>query len=136
MTPDEAENAMVEEFLTQWGATSLVLLRNQDDDPPEEKVAWVRISVDHNDADQAAIGGEPGNQFFRRYGFIFVQCFVPTGTATQQLNALAYQAQLVFEGKEIEGIWFRNCRIVDVPLVEKKWAQKNFIGEFIYDDIH
>lgn len=137
MSPDAAEAAILTTFLTAWGSTTPVALENQEDSPPADNSYWVRVSVQHNDGEQAALGGEVGNQFFRRFGLIFVQVFGPKGKGKQVLNQHSYTALKVFEGQSISGIRFYNCRITGVPIPSReKWAQQNVVAEFQYDDIH
>jgi len=135
MSPDAAENTILQAFLTAWGSTSLVALENQEDTPPADGSPWVRISVQHNDGEQASLGGDSGNRFFRASGFVFVQVFVLKGTGKKVLNQNSYTALKVFDSN-IGGIWFRNGRVVSVPIPkEEKWAQQNVVVEFLYDDI-
>lgn len=135
-SPLEAENAMVNAFLILSSLPdSRIALDNQKFDPPDDDEAWARITIQHNDGEQAALGPPP-NQFFRRFGLVIIQIFVRAGTATEHLNELCYEALKIYEGQDLDGIWFRNGRITYVPPQEEKWYQRNVIVEFQYDDVH
>lgn len=136
-SPKTMRNAIYEAFLTGWGSATAVLIEDQEGVPPVANDPWVRISVQHNDGEQAALGGEAGNQFFRRFGVVFVQVFVPRGKGTNDLDDYSYTALKVFEGQAVLGAFFRNCRITSLPPDrDSKWAQANVVAEFQYDDIH
>lgn len=136
MSPKEARNAMVQAFIDGSSLPdSLIALDNQKFDPPEDQTSWARIAIQHNDGEQAALGAPP-NQYFRRFGFVAIQHFVRIDDATNNLDDLCYESLQIFEGQHIQTIWFRNGRIVYVPVQEEKWYQQNVLVEFIYDDIH
>lgn len=137
MTPKEARNAVYSTFLTQWAGATPVLLENQDDEPPGADEAWVRLTFQHNDGDYAALGGDQTQvQFFRRFGVLIGQVFVPKGGGTSDLDELCYTALKIFDDS-IQGIFFTSPRVLAVPIrADEKWMQRNIIVEFQYDDNH
>ena len=136
MTPKAARNYMQQAFITAWASQTEIALDNQDFDPGDSASPWVRLSIQFNDGEQASIGGGEGNQLFRTYGFVFVQVFTRRGTATDANDTLADTALKIFQGKDINGIWFKNGRINSVPQGKEKWYQQNVVIEFSFDDIH
>ena len=136
MTKSEARNAMQKAFIAAWASATPIALDNQNLKLSSSVTKWVRLSIQFNDGEQAAIGGETGNKLFRYYGFVFVQVFTRLGTATDDNDELAEDALKVFEGKEIESIWFRNGRVNTIGESEEKWYQQNVVIEFTFDDIH
>jgi len=128
----EAKNEMMSTFVAEWSATTIAL-PNQEFKPPEDGTGWVRFNVAFNDGDLASLGAE-GNRRFREFGLVTIQVFTVAGTATDENDTYCQAALNLFDGKNIEGIWFRNGRAVTVG-PKNNWYQQNVILEFQYDDI-
>lgn len=99
--------------------------------PPQDK-PWFRVVVRHTDSDQSSLG-EANNRRFNRVGLVSVQVFTPAGarglTLADQLGKMAVDA---FEGKEADGVWFRNVRLQEIG-PDGPWFQYNVTASFTYD---
>lgn len=95
---------------------------------------WFRVTVRHTNGEQTTLQ-EPGSRRFSREGLVTVQIFVPAGarglTLADRLGKMATDA---FEGRQADGVWFRNVRLNEVGNDEKgAWYQANVIAEFYYE---
>lgn len=99
--------------------------------PPQDR-AWFRIVVRHTNGEQTTLQ-EPGSRRFSREGLVTVQIFTPAGarglTLVDRLGTMATNA---FEGRQADGVWFRNVRLNEVGNTDA-WFQTNVIAEFYYE---
>lgn len=113
-------------------------------DPPDGDVDWVRVSVEHEDGNQASLAGDTGVKRWGRNGFIFAQCFArqaPVDAAPGDLigvdKAMQYACAVrdAFQGRASDsGVWFRNCNAREVGQ-DKSWFQANTSITFDYDEV-
>lgn len=105
-------------------------------DPPSLEFPYARVSIRHLGGGQSSLGGV-GNRRFNRYGFVFVQVYVPLGIRNHLTIALGLGkiAKDAFEGRSSPGgIWFRSCRVNELGSMDG-WFQVNAVAEFTYDEV-
>lgn len=144
-----AKDEMFALFNTAWAAGSGAIVGgvapeirwplDEKPDPTDFSLYWARVSTQLVVADQAALGnGEDGGKIlYASAGLIFVQCFGPVGDKQVgvRLPALAELAKNSFRGKKTaSGVWFRNCRTLEVGAADK-WQQIKAIAEFQFQEI-
>lgn len=138
MIPSNAKKEMTKGFISYWEAYNWASLGLSS--PPDYALAnkkfvkpsnlsWVRLDIKHATGGNAAIG----NKLFERKGFLYIQVFTIIETGTLLNDQICDAALNTFEGKDIQGIWFRNSTIREVG-PEDKYYQSNVIHEFIYDE--
>lgn len=97
LTYANIEDTVTACFLQEWGATTPVILKNQQAVTiTEETKAWVRFSVLQTASRQDSLGIS-GNRRFLRMGRIYVQVFVRSGTITSKLNELSNKVIEIYE---------------------------------------
>lgn len=135
MTPEEARNAILTRYLTEFNGQFEIALDNQPFTPPEtgEGVKWARVSVKFNGGTQSSLG-RSGNRKFEKYGLLFIQVFTPIGHATNDNDDLAEDSLNLFEGERLGDLWFSNGRIVTIG-EDGEWYQQNVVLELTFDAI-
>ena len=98
----------------------------------ETDKAWARIIVRHTSGGQRTLGEDKCRRFERR-GLVSVQLFAPVAqrglTLAHRLGKVASDA---FEGKEADGVWFRDVVLREVG-PDAHWYQVNVTAEFVYE---
>jgi hypothetical protein len=129
----DAAEAIYQQFVPSWGATTELVLDNEKFDPPDE-TEWVRLSIRHTASTQETLG-PPGERKFLRTGSAFVQVFTPVGTGTKLTRQLAEQARNTFEGLQLTGT---DIRFLDVIVREigpdGTWYQTTVEAVFEYNE--
>lgn len=133
-TLQAAREAMYQQFVTAWGATTPYTFDNEIFDPPEG-VSWIRLSVRHTRSNQETLGGL-GARKFRRGGACIVQVFAPQGQGVRAADILAQQARAIFEGITLVtgSLWFTDVIVQEVGESEG-WYQINVEALFDYDEV-
>lgn len=133
MTPQEARNAIVTRYLTEFSGQFDIALDNQPFAPPEtgENVKWVRVSVKFTGGQQHTLG-RATNRKFHKSGILFIQVFTPLGHATNDNDELAEDSLNQFEGVSLGDIWFYNGRIETIG-PDGEWYQQNVTSEFTFE---
>lgn len=135
MTPKEARNAILVQYLTTYSGVIPIALDNQPFTPPEtgDGVKWVRVSIQFVDGRQASLG-RANNRRFDKRGILFVQVFTPTGYATNDNDELAEASLNLFEGVNLNGLWFDQGRIETIGS-DDEWYQQNVVINFTFSAI-
>ena len=132
-TLSEAREAIYDQFLSGWGATTEVTRDNIDFDP-NALSEWVRISVRHTASTQETLNS-PGLRRFARFGSAFIQIYTEGDIGTQRTDELATIARNLFEGLSLSGT---TVRFLDVVFretgAEGKWFQSIVEATFEYDE--
>lgn len=108
MTPDAIIQAIHTYFHANWAATP-VAYDNLAFTPPADG-KWVRCSVLPGKKFSREIG--PGG-ISRRVGVVKVQVFTPAGCGVQVGFALGAQVEALFEGQDVDGVFFASGDDVD-----------------------
>lgn len=133
LTIPAARVAIQSAFFTAWGSTTPIAWDNDNFDPTQINVPWVRLSIIFNGGSLASIGG-PGTRLFRAFGLVFVQVFTLSQSTAALNDALAQTAKDVFKGVQLPGgLWFRDTGLETVG-PDGKWYQQNVSAEFQYDE--
>jgi len=107
------------------------------EETPDGDIAWLRISVRHNESVQAAMGGSTSRRF-RRYGLVIVEIRTPMADndGLTQNDNIANVMRDTFEGATAAdgAIWFRNARVREIG-VDGAWFQTNVLADFMYDEV-
>ncbi len=136
MTPEEAETAITTTFASEWISSYLVAYDNNDGfakPEPTGTAAWLRLAVIYASGTQNTLGGV-GNRLFRKFGSVVVQVFTVAGTGTLLNQQLASQALNIFEGRQIDSLWFLNGAIETIG-TDGVWYQQNVNLEIQFDQI-
>lgn len=107
-----------------------------DPDPTErddEKVGWVRNSIRIPASEQASIGAVKNR--WRRFGIVIVQVFVPMNTGDARALQIVDLFVEKFEGKDIDGITFREATPSKVVPSDGPWYQVNTSCSFFVDEL-
>ncbi|RKZ20191.1 hypothetical protein DRQ50_00095 [bacterium] len=136
----QARDEILGTFQTAWLADSVsqllpVLYSDVSQEPPDAG-AWARVTINHTASRQATLSGETGARRYRRFGFVTVQLFTPTGeglTLGDELTTIAVRA---FEGVTTAPgrVIFRNVRPIEVGQ-GGSWFQTNVLADFEYDEV-
>lgn len=135
MTPSEARNAIMKEYLNQFSGQFPIALDNQPFTPPDPAsgVRWTRLSVQFTDGTQDTLG-RPANRKFVKEGLLFIQVFTPQFHATNVNDDLAENSLNVFEGVKLGDLWFNDGRIETVGS-DGEWYQQNVVLDFTFEAI-
>lgn len=140
-----ARDAIIDHFKAAWDAMDLevgesipeVIYDDAENEIPDGRDSWVRVSVRHAAGAQATLGGVGGRRF-RKTGDVTVYVFTPVGGGLTRNDALAKVAVDAFEGESTGGaggaIVFRNVRSQEIGR-DGAWFQTNVIADFEYDGI-
>lgn len=121
-------------FSQEWTSTGLKLFyQNVEDDRDTTRDAFASIDIVHGVGFQATLGGV-GRRSFRRSGVVTIRIYTQAGKGLQESRELAKVAVDAFEGRSIEGIWFRNVRMIEIGR-EGSFFQTNVLAEFEYDEV-
>lgn len=134
--PQQARDEILATFQEAWASTGVpVLYADRAQDVPDDG-AWARISVQHQDGNQATLSGAVGQRRFRHTGTVFVQVFTPFDDGMVQNDELVMIAKDAFEGTVTSpgGVIFRRVRINEVGQ-DGQWFQTNVLASFEYDQI-
>lgn len=133
-TLDEAVQAILNLFVTNWGTTTPYQIENENFKPPSTG-SWVRVWLRHGPSAQVTLG-QVGNRKFERDGSVLVNVFTNVGAGRGAGDALAKQVRAIFEGKRITDT---TIRFFQVPIQEAapdgKWYQTNVIADFRYTEV-
>ena len=135
-TLNQATERIYQTFQTDWGTTSVFTFDNEEFDPPEAGVDWVRLAVRHFDSNQETLGGV-GNRKFLREGRIFVQCFTALDKGRAAADNLATIARNIFEGKTLgtESIRCTDSVVREIGPIDDGFYQVNVEIAFNYDEV-
>lgn len=128
-----AKKALIDSFLTYWEAfpTSSpipVALPNQEFEKPSN-LSFIRLDIKHSTGGAASIS----TTHFRRNGFITIQIFTIIETGSYLNDELSQIALNAFDGKDINGIWFKESTVREIGS-EGIYYQQNVIHSFEYDE--
>lgn len=100
--------------------------------PRETGAAWARVSVRHEGARAAAIGGRK----YRRTGMVWVQVFVPhtDGLAKDKAQALAAVALKAYESARGSLVSFKDAAVIDKG-PEGAWIRADCTARFWWDEL-
>ena len=129
----EARGIIQAQFELDWNSRTEVAYPNVEYTPTRDQ-SWVRVAVDHNLSSQQTLGSV-GNRVFRRLGLVFVQVFTEKNEGQKSSDELVKAVLDIFEGKQLQGIWFRDARVQEIGIDEDNWFQVNISIEFQYDTI-
>lgn len=146
-TYTQAMDAIKAQFLTAWNANAAAVVGYVPEirwsgfeipTPPDATKFWVRHSVANVKGAQSTLSnnvGDGGSRRFTNVGFVAVQIFMPKNVANadtlgKQLGTIGVNA---YRQNACNGVWFRNSRIVDVPIFEN-WYRCNVIAEYQFDE--
>lgn len=119
---NDARKAVYNEFITQWGATSVYTLENEPWDEPNN-TPWVRLIVKELTGGQETLGRATNRQY-ERVGAIMAQVFVPPYTGTKVADTLSKQLANLFEGKVVNDVVCNNA-VTQSKGIIGKWHQTN-----------
>ncbi len=134
-TFEQARDIMTSMVKTAWDTTTYTLI--YDDLPgniPTTSNPWARLTIRHNQSQQASLAGDGGTKRFRRQGVLMVQIFATSGKGLLSSDILSKVIVDAFEGKSSNGIWFRNVSMNEVGQ-DGHWFQTNVSVDFEYDEI-
>ncbi len=135
MSIDTTKQAILNYFVSAWGATSPITLDNEDFDPETEGGdEWVRVSIREFASGQKTLG-KITNRKFRRVGSVFVQVFTKEGEGgTQPSDTLAETARGILEGtNQVAGVCFFAATVRTQP-PDDYWYRVVVEVEFSYDE--
>lgn len=139
-TIQQARNEIIAQFRTTWLADGNssgipILFANVGGQVIPTSGAWVRITVQHTEGSQPTLSGATGARRFRRFGFVTVQVFTPTGFSTLA-DVLTMIAASAFEGITTSPgrVMFLRVRPVEIGQ-EGNWFQTNVLSDFQYDEV-
>lgn len=129
---DALRLAVTGRFLTLWtGAGDPIVVDPGDNSgfvPPVDAASWVRVNVIEYKTENAQVG----SGFQRTPGEIIIQCFVPKGTGTKQLNAMRDEITSIFQNQNFDGVSCFATSVVKVGATAN-WYQHNVSTVFQYD---
>lgn len=103
--------------------------------PPSGQYAWARVTVRHNESEQASLAGVVGTRMFRRHGVISIQVFEVVGVGLLKTTDLPAIIRNAFEGvTSTGGVIFRRVTINEVG-ESGDFYQTNVVASFEYDQI-
>lgn len=135
-----ARDAILSLFKTAWDAQGAPIppveygdVRPFSDYDADDE--WVWVSVQHNEGNQATLGGT-GNRRFRREGVVRIEIFTPMGEGRTRADILAEEAVSAFEGQAtaLDGVWFRHVRIQEGG-ADPPWSRTDVLADFVYDRV-
>jgi len=129
----EAKKELIDAFKTYWEAFPIsspvpVAIPNQEFEKPSNS-PFIRLEVRHSTGGAASIS----TKHFIRKGFFFVQVFTLFESGSYLNDQLCQIALNAFDGKDINGIWFRDSTVREVG-PDGKYYQQNVLHSFEYDE--
>ena len=126
----QADDAIINHFIDEWGNTTPIAKRNQIFAGAEEFVRpVVKPSAGENKG--VSSGGFDG-RLIRQYGLVIVQVFVRDGGGVSRLNQICQQVLGVLS-QEIDGVELKNGYVKDVGSDGAGYYQQQVIFEYQYD---
>jgi hypothetical protein len=128
----EADTAIVNHFIDEWGSLTPIALRNQHFSSSDE---FVRIIV--NSTASKLIGGRGGgfgDRDRRFFGLVIVQVFTKSNTGITRNNQLCQRA-LEILSQEIDGVEIKECYPKDAGDDGLGFYQQQVVAEYHYDYI-
>lgn len=122
---------------TGWaGATPILWPNLNDQSPPADGSAFMRVTTQHNFGFQSSLASPDGKRTYRAQGILFLQIFTPLEENRLESDTLAETAINIFRGlTTASGVRFRNVtgNEVGVDAAGGYW-QINVSAEFEYDE--
>lgn len=129
-TLNEASEAVLARFVSQWGSTTPYAFTNEEArDLDGGESAWAWVNVAEVGGGQETLG-KKGDRKYERVAEVRIQVFTPIGEGTQEGEQLASQARGIYEGERFSGLYFNDGRVTYVGPSEEKWDQNNAVIEF------
>lgn len=92
------------------------------------------VNVALNGGGQATLADQNGQTKFGRFGIATLNIYAPFGTGQVLLDQYLEVGLRAFEGKQIDGVWFRNVRPVDLGQ-RGQYFRSNIIADFEFDQL-
>lgn len=108
MNEIEATGFMVERFTTQWGATTVVRLDNEQFSPPAVDQPWVSVTF-LNVLRQQSTFGQAGNRLWFHRDVFRAEVAVPRDAGVLLAKQLANLVCSIFEGYRNGGLYVTTC---------------------------
>lgn len=136
----EAANILNEFFHTAWLANGRDgdVIQFDDKDFDISKMAnqayWARHNFSELSAGQASLAGEVGTRRFSRDCILAISTFTPKNGGRQLARQIVDEVTNIYEGKQVQGIWFRNVRPNPVG-PDGQWHQYDILIDVNFDQI-
>jgi hypothetical protein len=124
--------AIISRFTDNFALTPIAHKNRKFDVNPAQD--WVKLVVNFGDEVQASMG-DPGNNYFRQLGVIFVQIYVRPHRGTEDMTTYTDAVNSIWRGAQFGGIVCSAPDTNDLGLVGD-WYQVNVSCEFYYDELH
>lgn len=117
-----------------WKQTPVIDIDNTPDQLPPGLCDWVTLQFFFAPEGQASVG-IPGDNFWREEGEFLLYIFIPTGTGIDVLRDYGEQLQVLFRGKQIDGIFYESVSAPSPreqqPLAEGSWYAQALAVSYI-----
>lgn len=150
MTEPEAVQALYAELVAGWAMPEInradpvgakyvpITFKNERLDTSQlgPLSAWARASIIWTGAEQITQGQAPYRKWMR-YGYVFVQLFVPADTGTALLALLAHDIRTALEGKGIDDDLNTREGASGNPTADKddpRWAMQTVTVRFDFEE--
>jgi len=134
MTPNQAREILYEAFTSGWNSTSIPFTFDDEEfNPPAKTPCWVRFVVRHMLVTQDTLG-PPGGRKFAASGRIYLQVFVPRGSAKKDSDAAVLTFKGIMEAKQLSGINTFSATPRELGDDANGWDQTSVEVPFTYYD--
>ena len=139
MRLENARDTILDYFLPLWGSTTTIALDNQIFEPPIPSTAWIRLSIQFYDGEQASLGSNDGKVRYRHYGMLFIQVFTPVGEGTYNNDVYCQKLKDLFDSKDLNGITFYDVHVKTIGRTRMEddggiWYQQQVIADIQFDE--
>lgn len=131
-TFQEAREAIYNAWKTGWGSRTEWTFENENFKEPDDEF-WIRFSVRNLSGNQISLGQKTQRKY-RRFGIVFVQMFNPKRKGMKDIDVHAQYAISLFEGEQIDEVYFNDGSLVELPS-DEKWKPANLEINFDFEEI-
>jgi hypothetical protein len=129
-TVNEAKQAVLSRWITEWDDRTPYTFDNRDFDAPNED--WCRVTVRNQESNQETLGRVTNRRYLRR-GVLFVQIFTLVGTGTLLSDGHVQRVREIFEGVSFDGLRFFDAVHREIGQ-DGKFYQANVVCAFDYEE--
>lgn len=116
-----------------WVVYENVDVGTKDQMPPTQQ-NWMRALIRHRAGAATSLPGADGSKKFQADGLLVIELMVPTGTGTNEADALAAKFETVFKTRQTlnQSVWYTDV-VSQEAGTSDGYFKTNIVAQFHYD---
>ncbi|MBW2636055.1 MAG: hypothetical protein JRC86_00770 [Deltaproteobacteria bacterium] len=104
------------------------------DQMPKTQQTWMRVLIRHRTGAATSLPGVDGSKKFQADGIVFIELMVPTGTGTNEADALAAKFETAFKTRQTlnQDVWYTDV-VSQEAGTSDGYFKTNVVAAFHYD---